>query len=102
MLQNLSHHKLLNKKPSVLNYLQLLGSILYVLIHKNKQDLKRKKFTPKVSKSQLVDFDSHTIFCMHIKNQNRVIRIKDFCIFEDTKINENIGLPNYKNGKPSF
>lgn len=102
MLQGLSCHKSLHNNLLELDYLQVPGYIVYVFIHQEEQDLKSKKFAPKALKKQLIGFDHHTIYCIHIEKQNQVIRIKDLHIFEDIEIKENIILSKYKNSKLFF
>lgn len=100
-LQGLSPYQELFKTLLNLAHLQVLGSTVYVLIHKVEQELKSEKFVPRVLKGKLVGFDSYTIYRVHIKEQNQVIRVKDLCIFKDTETKENILLPSYKD-KPTF
>lgn len=47
-------------------------------------------------------FDDHIIYHVHIEKQNRVIRVKDLRIFEDTETKHHTILPSYKDGKPTF
>lgn len=96
----MSPHQELFKTPPNLAHLRVLGSTVYVLIHE-KRELKSEKFVPRALKGKLVGFDGHTIYRVHIEEQNRVIRVKDLCIFEDTENKENTSLPSYEN-EPTF
>ncbi len=53
-------------------------------------------------KRTLVDFDGHTIYRVHIKDQKRVIRVKDLRIFEDYKAKKSTKLPNYSESLTTF
>lgn len=45
-------------------------------------------------KGTLVGYDGHTIYSVHLKDQKKVIQVKDLCIFEDYKYKLFIELPN--------
>lgn len=47
-------------------------------------------------------FDGHTIYKVHIKDQNRVIRVKNFRIFEDYKSKGSTELPDYSESLSTF
>lgn len=64
--------------------------------------MKSENFALKALKSQLINFDSHTINHMYIKNSNQVIRVKNLCIFKNIKIKKNTILPKYKYSKSLF
>ncbi len=49
----------------------------------------------------LVGYDGHTIHRVHIKDQNKVIRVKDLRIFEDFETKPHTSLPDYED-KPTF
>lgn len=100
-LQGLSPHQELFKTLPNLAHLRVLGSTVYVLIHEEEREFKSEKFVPRALKGKLVGFDGHTIYRVHIEEQNRVIRVKDLRIFEDTEIKENTLLPSYEN-EPTF
>lgn len=99
-LQGLSPHQELFKTPPNLAHLRVLGSTVYVLIHEERE-LKSENFVPRALKGKLVGFNGHTIYRVHIEEQNRVIRVKGLQIFEDTENKENTSLPSYKN-EPTF
>lgn len=82
------------KKPN-LSYLQIPGSTIYVLLHKEKHLIKSEKWAPQALRETLVGFNGQTIYKVHIKDQNRVIWIKNLRIFEDYKSKGSIELPNY-------
>lgn len=64
--------------------------------------MKSKKFVLKTLRNQLIGFNGHRIYYVHIKKQNQVIKIKHFHSFKNSKIKKNATLPNYKNGKLLF
>lgn len=64
--------------------------------------MKSEKFVPKVLRDKLFRFDSHIIYCVHIKEQKQVIRVKNIQKFEDTEIKEATILLDYKSGKLIF
>lgn len=67
-LQNLSLHKVLFQKSPNLSHLQILSFTVYVLLYKEKRLMKSKKWAPKALKKVLVDYDSHTIYRVFIKD----------------------------------
>lgn len=77
------YEKQFNCPPNV-SHLRILGSTVYVLIHEEERDLKSEKFTPRALKVKLVGYDGHTIYRVHIEEQQKVIRVKDLRVFEDT------------------
>lgn len=73
-----------------------------MLLYEEERSIKSKKWVPKTLKGVLVGYDSHTIYWVYIKNQKKVIRVKDLCIFEDYKTKTSTELPDYDNDKPTF
>lgn len=53
-------------------------------------------------KGILIGYNRYTIYKIYIKEQNKVIWIKDFCIFEDYKTKKFIKLSYYFNELPTF
>lgn len=100
-LQSLNPYQELFKTLPNLAHLQVLGSTIYILIHEEEREFKSEKFVPRALKGKLVGFDGHTIYRVHIEEQNRVIRVKDLRIFNDTEIKENTLFPSYEN-EPTF
>lgn len=49
----------------------------------------------------LIGYNSHTIYQIYIKNQRKVIKVKDFCIFEDYKTKRSTKFSD-NNNKPTF
>ncbi len=94
--KDLSNKDLLN-----LHHLCVLGSTVYVFLHKEEYALKSAKWDAKALKGKFVGFDGHTIYRVHIEDQNKVIRVKDLWIFEDISAKTNSTLPNF-DGKPTF
>lgn len=101
VLQGLSPYQELFKTLLNLAYLRVLGSTVYILIHEEECKFKSEKFVLCALKNKLVGFDGHTIYRVHIEEQNQIIRVKDLRIFKDTEIKENTLLPFYKN-EPMF
>lgn len=94
-------HQALFDKPPDINHLQVFGSTVYVFIHKEEQNLKSEKFEAQALKSTLVGYDGHTIYRVFIREQDKVIRVKDLQIFEDKSEKVSITIPNFE-GKPTF
>lgn len=82
-LQNLSPYESLTRDHPNISHLRMLGSTVYVFLHEEERSLKSEKWIPKALKGTLVGYNGHTIYRVHIKEQNKVIRVKDFRIFED-------------------
>lgn len=101
-LQNLSPRKVHSQEPSNLTHLQILGSTIYMLLHKEEQSMKSEKWAPKTLKGVLVGYDDHTIYWVYIKNQKKVIKVKDLCIFEDYETKTSTELPDYNNNRLTF
>ena len=74
---------------------------MYVLLYEKKRALKSEKWNPQALRRTLVGYDGHTIYRVHIREQNKIIRIKDLRIFEDYETKTTTDLPNYKNA-PTF
>ncbi len=90
-----------NKELPNLHHFRVLGSTVYMFLHKEERTLKSAKWDAGVLKGKLVGFNGHTIYKVHIKDQNKVIRVKDLRIFEDTSVKANSTLPDF-NEKPTF
>lgn len=54
-------YQVLHNSPLNVNHLRVLGSTVYVFIHKEKQNLKLEKFEVRVLKSIFVKYNGHTI-----------------------------------------
>ncbi len=83
-------------------HLRILGSTVYVFLHEEERSLKSEKWAPRALKKTLVVYNGHTIYRVHIKEQNKVIRVKDFWIFENYESKVATDLPDYENGTPTF
>lgn len=58
-------------------------------------------WAPRAPKGTLVGYNSYTIYQVHIKEQNKAIRVKDLQIFKDYKSKSASNLPDYyANGMP--
>ena len=82
-LQNLSPYEAITRNHPDISHLRVLGFTVYVFLHEEKQSLKLEKWAPKALKGTLVGYNGHTIYQVHIKEQNKVIKVKDLRIFED-------------------
>ncbi len=101
-LKNISPHKAHFHKQPNLTYLRVLGSTVYVLLHEEERLMKSEKWAPRALKGTLVGYDGHTIYRVHIKEQNKVIRVNDLRIFEDYETKESTELPDYSKNLPTF
>lgn len=84
-----------------LHHLRILGSNVYVFLHKEERSLKSAKWEARALKGKLVGFDGHTIYRVHIKDQNKVIRVKDLQVFEDITSKTTTSLPDFEE-KPTL
>lgn len=82
-LQNLSPHEVHFHEQPNLTHLRILGSTVYVLLHKEERLMKSEKWVPRALRGTLVGYDGHTIYRVHIQNQEKVIQVNDLQIFED-------------------
>lgn len=94
------HQALFDKPPNV-NHLRVLGSTVYVFIHEEERNLKSEKFEARALKGTLVGYGGHKIYRVFIREQDKVIWVKDLQIFEDTSEKASTSLPNFE-GKPTF
>ncbi len=94
-------HQALHNSPPSVNHLRVLGSTVYVFIHKEERNLKSEKFKARALKGTLVRYDGHTIYRVFIQEQDKVIRVKDLQIFKDTSEKASIALPDFE-GKRTF
>ena len=83
ILQNLSPYKLYTHKLSNLSHLQLLGSTLYVFLYQEEQILKLQKWASRVLKGTIVNYNNYTIYRIYLKDQKKVIWVKNLSIFAD-------------------
>ena len=83
------------------SHLRVLGSTVYVFLYKEERSQKSEKWAPRALKGTLVGYDGHTIYRVHIKDQNKVIRVKDLGIFKDFETKPFTNLLDYKD-KPTF
>ncbi len=72
-----------------------------MFFHEEECTLKSAKWNARALKGKLVGFDGHTIYRVHVEKQNKVIRVKDLQIFEDTAVKSHSALPDF-DGKPTF
>lgn len=74
---------------------------MYVFVDEEKWFQKSEKWATRALKDILVSYNSYTIYKIYIKDQNKVIRVKNLWIFEDFKTKASINLLDYQN-KPTF
>ena len=79
---NSTPHEVQNPENTTdVSHLRVLGSTVYVFLHGEERSRKSEKWAPRALKGTLVGYDGHTIHRVHIKDQNKVIRVKDLRIF---------------------
>ena len=66
-----------NQAIQDLHHLRILGSNVYVFFHEEERSLKSAKWEVRALRQKLMGFDGHTIYRVHIEDQNKVIRVKD-------------------------
>lgn len=101
-LQNLSPHEVHFHEQPNLTHLRILGSTVYVLLHKEERLMKSEKWAPRALRGTPVGYDGHTIYRVHMQNQEKVIQVKDLQIFEDYETKKSTKLPDYLQGLPTF
>ncbi len=101
-LQNLSPYEALTRDHPDISHLEILSSTVYVFLHEEEQSLKSEMWAPKALKGTLVGYDGHTIYRVYLKEQNKVIRVKDLRIIEEYESKVTTDLPDYENGTPMF
>lgn len=101
-LQNLSSHEALTRDHPNISHLRILGSTVYVFLHEEERSLKSEKWAPRALKGTLVGYNGHTIYRVHIKEQNKVIKVKDLRIFEDYESKTATDLPIYDEDTPTL
>ncbi len=101
-LQDLSPYELYIHKSPDLAHLQILGSTVYVFLYEEEQTLKSEKWALRALKGTLVGYNGHIIYRVYLKDQKKVIRVKDLRIFEDYATKSSTGLPDYSESNPTF
>lgn len=100
-LEGNNPHKAHFKKSPNINYLQVLGTIIYMFIYKKERTLKLEKFEARALKDIFVGYDGHTIYKVFIWSQDKIVQVKDPWIFEDTSEKAITSLFDFQ-GKPTF
>ena len=85
-----------NQAISDLYHLCNLGSNVYVFLHKKKQSLKSAKWKTHTFRGKLVRFNDYIIYWVHIKDQNKVIWVKDQQIYKKINSKATTALPNFE------
>lgn len=73
LVNNLSLYKTHFYKKSSFSHLQILGSIIYIFLHKEKCIIKLEKWVLQILKRILIGFNRYIIYKIHIKDHNKVI-----------------------------
>ncbi len=102
LANDLSPHKAHFREKPDLSHVRILGSTVYVLLHEEERTIKLEKWALRALRGTLVGFDGHTIYRVHIKDQNRVIQVKDLQIFEDYKAKITTKLLDYSESQTTF
>lgn len=98
---NISPIEIQNKVLPDFQQLCILGSNIYVFLHEEEKSLKLAKWKARALKWKLVGFDCHTIYRVYIKDQNKVILVKDLRIFKNITSKLATLLPDFEK-KPTF
>ncbi len=98
---NITPYEIQSQEAADISQLRVLGSIVYVFLHEEEQSRKSEKWAPRALKGTLVGYDGYTIHRVYIKDQNKVIWVKDLWIFEDFETNPSTDLPDQQE-KPTF
>lgn len=99
---NVTPYKTQSKKNITdMSHFCILGFTVYVFLHKEEQSRKSEKQASRALKETLVGYNSYTIYRVYIKDQNKVIQVKDLKIFKDFETKLFTNFPDYKN-KPTF
>lgn len=100
-LQGSNPYQAQHQKSPDISHLRILCSTVYVFIHEEERNLKSEKWAPRATHGILVGYDGHTIYQVHVKCPNKVIRVKDLQVFEDNKAKASTDLPDYED-TPTF
>ena len=79
-------HELMEKKTLTIDHLRVLGSTVYVFIHKANRkgkNSKAAKFAFRAQRGKLVGYDGKTIYRVYLEQNESVIRVKNLSIHED-------------------
>lgn len=60
-------HQTLHDSPPSVNHLRVLGSMVYVFIYKEEQNLKLEKFEAQALKGIFIGYNGHTIYRVFIR-----------------------------------
>lgn len=91
-------YKLFQNRISMLDHLRVLGSIVYVLIHEEKQkrvNSKSAKFAARAKSEKLVGYNGKTIYHVYFEKDPIIIWVKDLQIHKDVTVKESTTLPIY-------
>lgn len=83
LLHGLFFFKTLAQSLPNLQHLRILGSKVYVFIHKKEQNAKSAKWAPWGKCEILAGYDGGTIYHIYLHNKAKVICIKNLKIFEN-------------------
>ncbi len=88
--------KIQNQAILDLHHLHILGSNVYVFLHEEERSLKSAKWEVRALRGKLVEFNGHTIYQVHIQDQNKVIWVKDLQIYENITSKATTALPDFE------
>ena len=97
-LSGKSPYEFYESKPPSLNHLRVLGSTVYILIHKEERkgiNSKSAKFSPRAQRGILRGYDGCTIYRVFLEKDYRVVRVKDLLIHEDAISKDQTEVPTY-------
>lgn len=79
-----------------LQYLCILGSIVFVFIHEKERNIKSAKWVSRGKRRILIGYDGGTIYRIYLHDKAKTICIKDLKIFENTDEKEDSQVTSYK------
>lgn len=95
LLDWFSPYKISTELLLQLNYLQVLGSPIYVFIHEKNRKAKSAKWESWIKYWLLASYDNHFIYQVYLEKDEKIIQIKELRIFENASIKLKTSLPIY-------
>lgn len=75
---------------------------MYILLYKEERLIKSEKCASQALKEILVGYNRHTIYKIYIKEQQKVIWVKNLQIFKNYKAKKSTKLSDYSDDMPTF
>ena len=97
-LSGKSPFEIYESKPLSLNHLRVLGSTVYVLVHREERvgaNSKSVKFSPRAQHGILCGYDGCTTYRVFLEKDCRIIRVKDLRIHE-------VAISKYQTNVPTY